>query len=210
MGAGRARRRANTAVSIRQPLDEEAAMTAQVRQPAPTMTVEAYVPGTPQPRPIDLAELRGRWVVLFFYPRDFTFVCPTELVGFARLHEDFRHEHAVVLGASTDSYFSHKAWFESDPRLAEVRYPIIADSSHELSRAYGVLLPDGAALRGTFIIDPEGVVRHSQINDLDVGRNIDETLRLLRALRTGDLCPEAWQPGEETLTSILAREVSAT
>jgi peroxiredoxin (alkyl hydroperoxide reductase subunit C) len=173
------------------------------------MTVEAYVPGEAEPRSLSLADYQGRWVVLFFYPRDFTFVCPTEIQGFARLHDEFLREHAVVLGASTDSYFSHKAWYESDARLAAVRYPVIADSSHALSREFGVLLPDGAALRGTFIIDPDGIVRHLLVNDLDVGRNVDETLRLLRALRTGELCPEAWQPGQATL-SARAEEVPTT
>ncbi|MDP9359244.1 MAG: peroxiredoxin [Chloroflexota bacterium] len=174
-------------------------MTLNVGQPAPDLTVEAYVLGEPQPCPISLSALRGQWVVLFFYPRDFTFVCPTELQAFARLHPQFLAEQAVVLGASTDSYHCHKAWFETDPRLQDVAYPIIADTTHALADALGVLGDDGAALRGTFIIDPEGVVRHVQVNDLDVGRNVEETLRLLRAFRTGERCPAAWTPGQETL-----------
>ena len=101
---------------------------------------------------------RGSWVVLFFYPGDFTFICPTELAAFAKRHDDFLREDAVLLAASTNSCFSHKAWFEMDPRLAEVRYPVIADSLRELSRSFGVLLEDGAAHRGTFIIDPDGVL----------------------------------------------------
>jgi peroxiredoxin (alkyl hydroperoxide reductase subunit C) len=139
--------------------------------------------------------------VLFFYPRDFTFICPTELVAFGELEADFKAEEAVVIGASTDSFFSHKAWFESDARLLLVNYPVLADTSHQLSKGFDVLLDDGASLRGTFIIDPQGVVRHITVNDLEVGRNVQETLRVLQALRSGELCPVAWKPGESTLTT---------
>jgi len=184
-------------------------MAIQVGKPAPEGSVNAYVRGLDHPRTIQFAGLRGRWTVLFFYPRDFTFVCPTELQEFARLHDAFTAEGATILAASTDSYYSHKAWFESDPRLAEVRYPVIADTAHRLSSAYGVLTEDGTALRGTFIIDPDGIVRHMQVNDLDVGRNKEETLRLLRALQTGELCPVSWRPGEPTLTQALAAEAMA-
>jgi alkyl hydroperoxide reductase subunit AhpC len=176
-------------------------MTLSVGNVVPELTVEAYARGQPQPRLISLPALRGQWVVLFFYPRDFTFVCPTEIQAFARLHDQFLAEQAVVVAASTDSYHAHKAWFETDPRLQDVVYPVIADTAHALSEAFGVLGDDGAALRGTFIVDPAGVLRHLQVNDLDVGRNIDETLRLLRALRTGERCPAAWTPGEDTLGS---------
>ena len=174
-------------------------MTLRVGKSAPETTVEAYVRGEPRPRPVSLPALRGQWVVLFFYPEDFTFVCPTEIQAFARLHDQFLAEQAVVLGASTDSYHCHKAWFETDPRLQDVAYPVIADTAHALAEAFGVLGDDGTALRGTFIIDPTGVVRHVQVNDLDVGRNVDETLRLLGAFRTGERCPAAWAPGQETL-----------
>lgn len=105
-----------------------------------------------------------------------------------------------MLGASTDSYYCHKAWYESDPRLAGVRYPVIADSSLQLAASLGVLRDDGTAMRATFIIDPEGIVRHLLVNDLDVGRNPEETLRTLQALRTGALCPVSWQPGQPTLS----------
>jgi len=184
-------------------------MTVRIGERAPDLAEEGYVRGEPQPRKLELSDLRGRWVVLFFYPRDFTFVCPTEIEAFARLHERFEKERAVVLGASTDSWESHKAYFESDPRLEGVSYPVVADASHELSEAFGVLLKDGRALRGTFIIDVGGTVRHIQINDLDVGRNVEETLRLLGALRTGELCPESWEPGEPTLTAQLKQQEAA-
>ena len=174
-------------------------MSVSVMKPVPAFDEEAYVRGNASPARVRLADFAGKWVVLFFYPRDFTFVCPTEIQEFARLHEEFERERSVVIGASTDSYHCHKAWFETDPRLAGVKYPIIADTTHRLSADYGILLDNGAALRATFIIDPDGVLRHALINDVDVGRNVEETLRTLKALRTGDRCPASWSPGQETL-----------
>jgi peroxiredoxin (alkyl hydroperoxide reductase subunit C) len=179
-------------------------LTVRVGSQVPGIPVQAYVRGDDGPREVDLAKARGRWVVLFFYPRDFTFVCPTELRAFADLEHDFANEGAVVLGASTDSWHVHKAWFEGDPRLHGVAYPVLADTSHALSAALGVLNDDGAALRATFVIDPDGIVRHASVNDLDVGRNVEETLRLVRAFKTGHLCPVAWKRGDPTLTEQLA------
>jgi len=171
-----------------------------VGQPVPDHTVQAYVRGVPAPIVFDLSSHRGSWIVLFFYPGDFTLICPTELAAFANLHDDFLAEDAVLLAASTNSCFSHKAWFETDPRLAEVRYPVIADSLRELSRTFGVLQEDGTAQRGSFIIDPEGVLLHMSITAHDIGRSVDEVLRSLRAFRTGALCPASWTPGDATLT----------
>lgn len=182
-------------------------MQFQVGKQAPEFEVDAYIRGKSEPQKVSLADYRGQWVVLFFYPRDFTFVCPTEIQEFAELHQEFLNEKAVVLGASTDSYHSHKAWFETDERLKDVTYPVLADTSHAVARAYGILLEDGTALRGTFIIDPEGVLRHVQVNDLDVGRNTHETLRLLKALRTGELCPSSWEPGTATISVNIPEEV---
>lgn len=175
-------------------------MSVRVGKPAPNFEVDAYVRGASEPKRIKLDDFKGKWIVLFFYPRDFTFVCPTEIQEFARLEEGFKKEKAVVLGASTDSYFSHKAWFETDERLKPVNFPVLADTAQRLTSDYDILMDDGAALRGTFIVDPDGIVRHLQVNDPDVGRNVEETLRLLRALRTGELCPAAWSPGEKTLS----------
>ena len=160
-------------------------MALRVGQPVSDHHVQAYVRGEPTPIVFDLSSHRGSWVVLFFYPGDFTFICPTELAAFAKRHADFIREGAVLLAASTSSFFSHKAWFETDPRLAEVRYPVIADTLRELSRSFGVLLEDGAAHRGTFIIDPNGVLVHMSVTEHDVGRSVDEVLRVLRAFRTG-------------------------
>ena len=137
----------------------------------------------------------------FFYARDFTFICTTELAALGEYEPEFKVEDAVVIGVSTDSFYTHKAWFEADPHLAGINFPIIADTSHTVSEAYEVLLNDGTALRGTFIIDPVGAVRNISINELDVGRNISEVLRILRALKTGEPCPVGWQPGQSTLTS---------
>jgi peroxiredoxin 2/4 len=172
---------------------------ARVGQPVADHSVQAYVRGEPAPIVFDLSSHRGSWVVLFFYPGDFTLICPTELAAFAARHEEFLGEGAVLLAASTNSCFSHKAWFEIDPRLAEVRYPVIADSLRELSNSFGVL-EDGAAQRATFIIDPDGVLVHMSVTAHDVGRSVDEVLRSLRAFRTGALCPADWTPGDPTLT----------
>ena len=179
-------------------------MSIRIGKPAPDFSADAYVRGHAHAVQLSLADYRGRWVVLFFYPRDFTFVCPTELQAMAALHAAFEREHASVLGASTDSFYSHKAWFEGEPRLHGVSFPVIADTAHRLARRLGILLEDGTALRGTFIIDPQGIVRHIQVNDLDVGRNFDETLRTLRALKTGELCPVSWRPGQPTLSAPLS------
>jgi len=176
-------------------------MALRVGQPIPDHTVQAYIRGEGSPSEFDLSSHHGQWVVLFFYPRDFTFICPTELAAFAERHDDFLDERAVVIGASTDSYFSHKAWFESDPRLARVDYPVVADTAHELSRSFDVLLDDGATHRATFIVDPEGTLLHMSVNEHDVGRSVEEVLRILRAFRTGALCPVDWAPGKATLTS---------
>jgi peroxiredoxin 2/4 len=147
---------------------------------------------------VRLADYAGKWVVLFFYPLDFTFVCPTEIKGFAAHEAEFAAKNAVVIGASTDSEHSHKAWFERD--LPNVTFPVLADTAHRVARAYGVLIEEkGIALRGTFIIDPQGVLKYMVVSDNNVGRSVKETLRVLEALQTGELCPVEWEPGKETL-----------
>ena len=143
------------------------------------------------------SDFLGKWTVLFFYPRDFTFICPTELKEFARLEKEFEECSCSIVGCSTDSEHSHKAWFERD--LKEVTYPVLADTKHEVSRAYNVLGDDGASQRGTFIIDPDGVLRYMVVSDNSVGRSVAETLRALKALQTGELCPVEWEPGQDTL-----------
>jgi peroxiredoxin (alkyl hydroperoxide reductase subunit C) len=142
----------------------------------------------------------GRWQVLFFWPMDFTFVCPTEIAEFGRRTADFRKRGAEVLGISTDTHFVHLAWRTHEPMLRDLPCPMLADTKRELSTALGVLHPtEGVPLRATFIVDPEGVVRHVTVNDLSVGRSVDETLRVLDALQTGGLTPCNWKAGEPTL-----------
>ena len=171
-------------------------MTIMVGQPIPEAMVEYWRRGSPGANRMALSDMKGAWLVLFFYPRDFSYLCPGEIAAFAALAGDFAAADAAIVGASTDSYFSHNAWFAQNDILAGVQFPIIADTSHELARLFGVLLSDGSALRATFVIDPEGVLRHMSVNDLDVARNVDETLRVLTALQSGELCPAGWQPGD--------------
>ena len=147
---------------------------------------------------VSLSDYRGEWLVLFFYPRDFTFICPTELKGFASHESAFNTLGAEVLAASTDSEWSHKAWFERD--LPMVNYPVVADTTHKLSRDYDVLNEeDGSSERGLFIIDPSGTVKYALVSAGSVGRSVKEVLRVLTALQSGDLCPMEWEPGQATL-----------
>jgi lipoyl-dependent peroxiredoxin subunit C len=142
----------------------------------------------------------GKWKVVFFWPMDFTFVCPTEIAEFGRRARDFADRDAQVLGASTDTHYTHLAWRRSHPDLRDLPFPMLADTKRELSTALGVLHREsGVALRATFTVDPEGVIRHVSVNDLSVGRNVDEVLRVLDALQTDALCPCNWKKGEPTL-----------
>lgn len=168
----------------------------KIGEKAPEFDLEAFSNG--EIKHVSSKDYSGKWIILFFYPRDFTFVCPTELKGFAKAIKEFEKCNAAVIGASTDSAYSHKAWLEKE--LPEVKYPVLADTSHNLSRAYNVLIEeDGTALRGTFIIDPDGILQYIVVSNLNVGRSVDETLRVLKALQTGSLCPIDWKPGEKTL-----------
>lgn len=155
--------------------------------------------------PVSLEDYKGKWLVLFFYPLDFTFVCPTEIIALSERAQEFADLDAEILGVSVDSEHSHRAWIKT-PReqngLGDLNYPLAADITKEVSRAYGVLLEDaGIALRGLFIIDPDGVVQHATINSLNVGRNVDEVLRVLEACQTGGLCPANWKPGAKLLNA---------
>ncbi len=142
----------------------------------------------------------GRWKVVFLWPMDFTFICPTEIAEFGKRNADFQDREAQILGASTDTHFVHLAWRNNHPDLKTLPYPMLADTKRELSQALGVLhKTDGVALRATFIVDPEGIIRHVSVNDLSVGRNVDEVLRVLDALQTDELCPCNWRKGEATL-----------
>jgi peroxiredoxin (alkyl hydroperoxide reductase subunit C) len=175
-----------------------------VSKQAPKFKTDAVV-GT-QFKEVSLDDYTGKWVVLFFYPLDFTFVCPTEITAFSDNHEKFTQVGAEILGCSVDSKFSHLAWVNT-PRteggLGQIKYPLLADLTKEIGRNYGVLLDDGITLRGLYIIDPEGNVAFEMITDLGIGRNVDEVLRVLKAIQTmretGEVCPANWRPGEETM-----------
>ena len=142
----------------------------------------------------------GKWKIVFFWPKDFTFVCPTEIAAFGKLNGDFQDRDAVVYGVSTDSEFVHLAWRRSHEDLQDLPFPMLADVKRELSSAFGILdRQEGVALRATFIVDPEGVIRFASVNDLNVGRNPQEVLRVLDALQTDELCPCNWKQGDKTL-----------
>jgi len=142
----------------------------------------------------------GKWKVLFLWPMDFTFICPTEIAEFGRRQSDFADRDAQLLGASTDSHYVHLAWRREHPHLKDLPYPMLADTKRELSAALGVLhKQEGVPLRATFVVDPEGIIRHVSVNDLSVGRNVDEVLRVLDALQTDELCPCNWTRGDPTL-----------
>ena len=174
-------------------------MSVQVARPAPSFKTQALVGR--EFKNISLEDYRGKWVLLMFYPMDFTFVCPTELVGLNDKHGDFQDRDCVVLGASTDTVYSHLGWVNADARLGALKYPILADVTKSIARSYGVLLEDqGIALRGTFLIDPNGVLRWANVNDLSAGRSVEEMIRVLDALQTDKLCPCNWKAGEATLS----------
>jgi peroxiredoxin (alkyl hydroperoxide reductase subunit C) len=142
----------------------------------------------------------GRWKVFFFWPKDFTFVCPTEIAAFGQLAPEFEALNAQVLGGSTDGEYVHLAWRRQHPALADLPFPMLADVKRELSTALGILdRGEGVCLRATFVVDPDGVIRFASVNDLAVGRSPEEVLRVLEALQTGALCPVGWRRGEPTL-----------
>lgn len=171
---------------------------AQVGHIAPTFSGEAFADGAITN--LSLNDYKGKWTLLFFYPLDFTFVCPTEIKGYSEYHEEFKKRNVHVIGCSIDSVHAHKAWVEGD--LGKINFPLLSDITKEIAREYGVLIEEeGIALRGTFIIDPEGILRYMVVHDLNVGRSVDETLRVIDALQSGGLCPMDWHAGEQTLTT---------
>jgi alkyl hydroperoxide reductase subunit AhpC len=146
-------------------------------------------------------DYKGKWKVYFFWPKDFTFVCPTEIAAFGKLNGEFADRDTQVLGGSTDSEFVHRAWRNSHPDLKDLPFPMLADIKRELSTALGILDPKaGVAQRATFVVDPEGIIRFVYVTDLSVGRNPEEVIRVLDALQTDELCPCNWQKGEPVLT----------
>lgn len=155
---------------------------------------------------LELSSYRGKYVVLFFYPLDFTFVCPSEIIAFNKQLDEFKSRNCEVIGVSVDSHFSHFAWKETKVEnggIGNIQYPLVADIKKEISRDYGVLLDQSVALRGLFLIDKEGVIRHSVINDLPLGRSVDEAIRMVDALqfteKHGEVCPANWKKGDEAM-----------
>ncbi|MEB3274925.1 MAG: peroxiredoxin [Prochlorothrix sp.] len=178
----------------------------RVGQAAPDFTATAVF--DQEFKTIKLSDYRGKYVVLFFYPLDFTFVCPTEITAFSDRYSEFSALNTEVLGVSVDSEFSHLAWVQTDRKsggLGDIAYPLVSDLKKEISAAYNVLDPEaGIALRGLFLIDKEGIIQHSTINNLAFGRNVDETLRILQAVQyvqshPDEVCPAGWTPGDKTM-----------
>ncbi|MBB3764168.1 peroxiredoxin [Sphingomicrobium lutaoense] len=168
--------------------------------PALKIPVQQGTSQLPADEMYDLGETDGKWKILFYWPKDFTFVCPTEIVGYGELKDDFADRDAVLIGASTDTSHVHFAWRRSDEQLANADFPWLADNSKKLAEALGILNEEeGVAYRATFIIDPDNVIQHVTVNGLNVGRNPTETLRVLDALQTDELCPCNWTEGEEVL-----------
>jgi peroxiredoxin (alkyl hydroperoxide reductase subunit C) len=179
-------------------------MAVQVGLPAPHFEVGAYDRTKDGQKDqfctVKLSDYWGKWVCLFFYPLDFTFVCPTEIVAFNKALGEFEDRNCALLTASTDSTYSHKGWCDAHKDLAGMKYLMLADTNHKLSADYGVLIPEkGIAHRGIFLIDPNGVVRWLAVHDLSVGRNVEEVLRVLDALQTDKLCPCNWNKGDSTI-----------
>ncbi|XP_030401806.1 peroxiredoxin-2 [Gopherus evgoodei] len=178
---------------------------AHIGKPAPGFHATAVVDGAF--KEIKLSDYKGKYVVLFFYPLDFTFVCPTEIIAFSKHAEDFRKLHCEVLGASVDSHFTHLAWINTPRKeggLGTINIPLLSDLTHSMAADYGVLKEDeGLTYRGLFIIDDKSILRQITVNDLPVGRSVEEVLRLVQAFQYadthGEVCPAGWQPGSDTI-----------
>lgn len=180
-------------------------MSVLVTKEAPAFKATAILPDNTFGE-IELKDYRGKYVVLFFYPLDFTFVCPTEIIEFNRKLGEFKKRNTEVIGVSIDSEFSHLAWKNTavkDGGIGNVQYPLVSDIKKTISSDYDVLLDESIALRGLFLIDKEGIVRHQVVNDNALGRNIDEALRMVDALqhteKYGEVCPSGWNPGDDAM-----------
>jgi peroxiredoxin (alkyl hydroperoxide reductase subunit C) len=179
-------------------------MTPLVSTPAPDFTATAVMGDDSFDEAFSLSSLRGQATVLFFYPLDFTFVCPSEIIAFDKSLDEFRARDTQVVGVSVDSHYTHLAWRKTpvvEGGIGPIRYPLVSDLKKDIARAYGVLHDDGVALRASFLIDREGIIRHAVINDLPLGRSVPEMLRMVDALRfherRGEVCPANWEEGDE-------------
>lgn len=175
----------------------------EINAPAPKFTAKAYHNG--EVKTVKLDDYRSKWVVLFFYPADFTFICPTELGELAEHYQELRQLSVEVLSVSTDTAFVHKAWADNSPTIAKIKFPMVADTSAEICRNYGTLISkEGLSLRGTFIIDPEGVLKAYEMHDNSIGRSTKELIRKIKAAQfvrehENEVCPASWEPGRKTL-----------
>lgn len=175
-------------------------LTIGDKLPEFTVPVQQGVDALPNGETLSHDSFPGKWKVIFWWPKDFTFICPTEIIAYGELKDDFADRDAVLIGASTDTDFVHFAWRKADERLAACDFPWIADNKKDLANALGIVDKEaGVALRATFIVDPNNVIQHVSVNGLNQGRNPQETLRNLDALQTDELCPCNWKPGEEVL-----------
>jgi peroxiredoxin (alkyl hydroperoxide reductase subunit C) len=176
---------------------------AKVGEPAPHFNMLSTKNIETLEETVSLEDYQGKWLILFFYPYDFSFVCPTEILALSKRYEEFKALNTEILGVSTDSVYAHRAWLgtpEEDNGIQGTKYILASDQTHEVSEAYGVLVEDqGIALRGLFIIDPEGFLQYSVIHNMNIGRSVEETLRVLEALQAGGLCAANWEPGEDLL-----------
>ncbi len=180
-------------------------MSTLVTRNAPDFTAQAVMPDNTFTE-LTLSSYRGKYVILFFYPLDFTFVCPSEIIAFDNKLEEFKSRNCEVIGVSVDSHYTHWAWkntARNEGGIGNVQYPIVADLTKTIARDYEVLLEDSIALRGLFLIDKNGVIQHAVVNNLPLGRNVDEVLRMLDALQFteqhGEVCPANWKPGEDAM-----------
>ncbi len=178
----------------------------KVTQPAPDFTATAVMPDNSFNEKFSLSQFKGKYVVLFFYPLDFTFVCPSEIIAFDKQLKEFKDRNCEVVGVSVDSHFSHWAWKNTPVDkggIGNIQYPLVSDLTKNIAREYGVLINDAVALRGLFLIDRDGIVRHALVNDLPLGRSVDEALRVLDALqyteKHGEVCPANWKKGDEAM-----------
>lgn len=181
-------------------------MCVQIAQPAPDFTATAVMPDNSFNDKFTLSDLKGKYVVLYFYPLDFTFVCPSEIIAFDKKLAEFKKRNCEVVGVSVDSHFTHWAWKNTPVEkggIGNVQYPLVADLTKNISRDYGVLLGDAIAFRGLFLLDKEGVVQHMLVNNLPLGRNVDEAIRMVDALqhfeKHGEVCPANWKQGDEAM-----------
>jgi NADH-dependent peroxiredoxin subunit C len=175
----------------------------EINQQDPSFKAEAFHNG--RIKDVSLKDFKEKWIVLFFYPADFTFVCPTELGDLADSYEKIKNLGGEILAVSTDTVFAHKAWHDTSKTINKIKFPMIADPSHKISKSYGVYIPEeGVALRGSFIIDPEGILKTIEIHENSIGRSADELIRKLEAAKFvkehgGEVCPSNWKPGSKTL-----------